>query len=521
MFIKLSHLYLKANAQQLILTLTLLGIMLACQLLYIQHGWVNNDFVLYHEAARLFSIGEWKAGFNLFKWPLYSLLIALTHQLTSLSFTAAANVLTVIFFGITSFSFLKLIQTAGGDKTAIVTGALILFGSQYIVGDVLPMLLRDPGFWGFFILSLLFLIRYCKTQSAYDAVYWQLCAITATLFRIEGFTFLVLLPLVVLLSNKATFKQRFHQYLVVNSLSLIALAFVTILISCTNLLSMKDLGRLNEVFTTNLYTELTQQLVTKAPIMAHEVLGSYLDEYAVIGLLITFAYIVLVKSISTTGIINFYLACIRRVKSQPIDKEALSIFKATAAIAIINASLIIIKVFILSSRYIVPLALVLMVIASIRLASMVEEAFKPNANSLPANRKLKWLTIVLLTIMALSLVKNLLPKSEGHSYQQDAVAWLQQANVNKQAVFYDNPRMRYYAGEDYIGRWDSDWDYLNSAINDHSIHNYHYLIFNDSNSHPERKSILKSKLPDFSEIKRFDGYRSKNAVIIFEKNLPN
>jgi hypothetical protein len=42
--------------------LTVVGVLIAMQINYIQHGWINNDSVLYFEAARLFSIGEWKAS---------------------------------------------------------------------------------------------------------------------------------------------------------------------------------------------------------------------------------------------------------------------------------------------------------------------------------------------------------------------------------------------------------------------------------------------------------------------------
>ncbi|MGZ9002091.1 MAG: hypothetical protein ACXW1T_13365, partial [Methylophilus sp.] len=92
-----------AQLQKLI---TVLGIVIACQVIYIQHGWINDDSVLYFEMARLFSLGEWKQGIALFNWPLYPALISIVHQLTHLSIQTSAQILDVIFFAITTYSFI-------------------------------------------------------------------------------------------------------------------------------------------------------------------------------------------------------------------------------------------------------------------------------------------------------------------------------------------------------------------------------------------------------------------------------
>jgi hypothetical protein len=166
--------------------LTLLGMLIACIVMYIQHGWINDDSVLYFEMARLFSIGEWKQGVSLFSWPLYAALISAVHRATSLSLQTSAQLLNVVFFGLTTFSFTRLILLAGGKKTTMIYSALLLFSSAYIVGDVLPMLLRDQGFWAMFLTSLVYFIQYYREHKIRYALLWQIFAILALLFRIDG-----------------------------------------------------------------------------------------------------------------------------------------------------------------------------------------------------------------------------------------------------------------------------------------------------------------------------------------------
>ena len=89
--------YTNLQMPRFIQILTLISLMLAYRLIDIQQGWITDDFVLYHEVSRLFSIGDIKAGLKLYNWPLYPALIAVIHKLTTLSLTASAQTLTVAF----------------------------------------------------------------------------------------------------------------------------------------------------------------------------------------------------------------------------------------------------------------------------------------------------------------------------------------------------------------------------------------------------------------------------------------
>ena len=97
--------------KNLIRLLSLLGMLLAAWAAIIQHGRISIDSVLYLETARLFSIGDWHEALALYNWPLFSLLMAAAHQLTSLSIQNSAHLLATISFGITTWSSLTLISS--------------------------------------------------------------------------------------------------------------------------------------------------------------------------------------------------------------------------------------------------------------------------------------------------------------------------------------------------------------------------------------------------------------------------
>jgi hypothetical protein len=494
--------------------IVLMSMLLAAQMQYIQHGWINPDSVHYFESARLFAAGQWKEAVQVWNWPLYPVLIAAVHKITSLGIQTSAQILNVLFFGLATFSFIQIIRLADGRQLTMAAGALILFSSQYIVGDVLEMLMRDEGFWAFYLTGLVFFIRFYQHLRLRDALLWQLCAITATLFRIEAITYLVLLPSLFLFSFNFSFKERMRCFLIAHALNIFLALCLILAIALHGDLSMKNFGRLQEVFTLNLFDELTRELFSKAAIMSNEVLGSYLEEFAVQGLLLTFLYVIFVKSISTAGLVNVVMAIFTvRNRTSFVESKAYSALSYAALISLANMALIITKVFVLSSRYVIGLAFIVMIFASFQFAKiLMSYAHQPEKSS-----KSKWLAIALVIFMLLGLVKNILPKSDGYNYMQDAVAWIKTNNQESKPVFTDESRITYYMGAPYTRRGSDNWKVVTKAINNRKILNYEYLLISHSVNHPEREKLITEQLPQFKEVKRFNSVKSKKSIVIYQK----
>jgi hypothetical protein len=308
------------------------------------------------------------------------------------------------------------------------------------------------------------------------------------------------------------FKERIRYFLISHALNIFLALALVLAIALHGDLSIKSFGRLQEVFTLNLYDTLTHKLFSKAAVMSSEVLGNYLEEFAVQGLLLTFIYVIFVKSITTAGLFNAIMA-IFTVKNRTalLESKVFNVLSAAALISLINMALIITKVFVLSSRYVVGLAFILMILAAFQFATILK------CYAERSDKKYRWLSILLIAFMSLSLVKNILPKSEGYNYMQDAASWVKTHNTENKPVFSDESRIRYYMGNAFVRNYGENWEFLIREIDNNNIQNYEYLLISHSPKHHEREKVIAEKLPQFKELKRFDSAKAKKSIVIYKK----
>jgi hypothetical protein len=173
-------------------------------------------------------------------------------------------------------------------------------------------------------------------------------------------------------------------------------------------------------------------------------------------------------------------------------------------------------VFVLYGRYVISLTFILMIFASFYLAELLTKFRNPAKLSL----KVKALSGLVLVYFVLSFMLNLLPKNNGYNYLQEAASWINKNNTLKQPVFYDNLRVRYYAGASLEGAWQQSEDILKNSIGDKSILNYHYLVISMSAKNPEPERTIKKQLPQYIEVKRFSPSNPVKSVVIYQKMSP-
>ncbi|MGZ8272064.1 MAG: hypothetical protein ACXWT5_12840, partial [Methylophilus sp.] len=412
---------------------------------------------------------------------------------------------------------------AGGHKATIACGAFLLLSSSYSVGDVLPMLLRDQGFWAMFLTSLVYFIQFCRYKKLSDALLWQVCAILAVLFRIEAITFLACLPFVLFQQQEFSAKQKITHFLKINFISLFVLIVIIGTLIIMPSVHLSDFGRLQEAVTIfpRMLTDIAQVFSAKANIMGEKVLGHYFDDYGMMGVIVALAGILIVKVIEliswpVVGI--FALSHANRhnsVQTSPMQQDTRIVFRWTSALALLNACMIIASVFALSNRYIIALGFILLIFAAFHLASLIEIIRTKSMGK----RWQKIIFFVLLALISFSAVKNLLPKQAGYTYEQDAIAYVKQLRVSNSKVFYVTPRSRYFAEAPYAGRGYDYWDYTLKAIADGSIYQYDYLVINLNidDKFPARQKVLTEKLAQYTVAKEFYGYRNKKKIMLYVK----
>jgi len=494
--------------------LTLAAALIAWRVIYIQHGWINDDSVLYFEVARLFSIGQWKEGVALYNWPMYPALITLSDKISDIGFQRSAQILNVVFFAVTTFSFISLIRLLGGSKTTILYGTGLLFSSPYIVGDILPMLLRDQGFWACFLTSIAYFIKFYRDGKSGDVLLWQVFAILAVLFRIEAAIFLACLPFVLLVEPKVKLALRVQHFFKANLLP-IALGILGMVVAILHpSIHLSDFGRLEEIFNLFDHTSLkiSQDLTIKSQVVGKQILGDFLDEYGLFGLILTLLGIVLVKSMSTVGWLSTILLVLtRKTAFSAVNSDSFRIVLWVSILALINAYVIILSTFILSGRYLIALAFMLLILAAFSMESLVKR-LKSASGYLRI-----LLVLIIVTVMSMGVLSNLASKKHGYNYEQNAVSYVKQLQPAPNNVFYVSPRARYYAGAQYAGRGYNYWEFIQHAIADGTIQQYDYLVLNMNCGHPEREKILLDALPSHRLIKEFMGFKGKKKIMIFSR----
>ena len=513
---KLKSLFTKLSENQLIGLFTVIAGVIAWRVAFIQQGWINSDTTLYFEQARLFTLGEWQTALALFKWPLYAILIAATKAITGLSIHAAAQLLNVIFYGIASYAFSKLIQLAGGDKVTMLCGNALLFSCAYISGSVLGMLLRDEGFWAFFLLSLVYFIRFLRSTQFKDAFFWQLCCIVAMLFRLEAITYLLVLPLILFTYKQHPTSQRLNLISKAYALALAAIIFSVLVALALNTINLSSFGRIEEIFVafSSGPGSMYALFLHKSNIMANAVLGNFLEDYAQAGLALTLLWIVIVKCVMSASWLPLALIASRAKQALHLPQhDAQHVLRWVAAIAFINGILIVFHSFVLSSRYIIAFGFIVLLFAAFGLAALIRQSQTKQYTGIKRLIMHTFLVLSLLIICGL-FIKNIATKRADYSYDKQAAEWMIQQAPPNSRIHFDGGTLRYYANVPWAGREDNEQ--LAGLITDLNTGSkqFDYLVMRAKANSASKRAQLRA-LKEYNEIKRFC-YKSGNCIVIFE-----
>ena len=470
-----------------ILLLTLVSICI----IFLQQGEINRDGVMYLTQSQYIVEGNWGRAMEVYNWPFFSILIAGLHQLTGLSLQYAAHTINVVLFVLASFFFIKNV-TLVSQKTNILFATLILLTSIPLMDDYLSMVLRDQGQWAGFMIGVYGYLRWIKSPQWSWAVIWQLGFIFGTLFRPECLLFNILLPFThPLFVVKAERLKCFIQSI---SIPLVGLLLLPILWFMFNIdASSIDLARLNEII-----TRPTRFLNTMLQPLAIETQNFYLKvliaDFATSFKYFFLSYVVVYKWAVGLGLLHLFLfgyALKQRLISSPYSKALAIFFALSSIITIINLY----TTFVIASRYWVMNFWVVYILAAIGLGHLwqsIQHSKHP---------KQSWMKWALVSVLAIYFLNVIIDKPEQH-YEQQAGRWVKEQQLDLNNVYFNQPRMAFYAGAlayDQVSR--------DEALNQIQ---YPYLI------------IRYKRFTEFKEIKHYRAIqyfpsREHPKVVIFQR----
>jgi hypothetical protein len=412
---------------------------------------INPDGALYVDTALRLIEGDWQGAYRLYGWPFFSALMALVSQVTGLHPEAAALTLNLLLAALLAYAFVALVEELEADRKTVWFGAFVILSLPY-VNEKRAEVIRDIGYWAFVVTSLLLFLRFGARDSLGRALAWSLSALTATLFRIEGFAALLALPWVLWLQGNWSWRRRALAFLKANALVIGLAAALPLLIAVDPEIA-KYSGRLLEPLhrLERFWIELSGGLEHKADLLRSQVFDVTTGPYAhyagksaltvLVGGLVT---IIVIKAAKVITPLYWLLPMFRRFRYRlhfaPIAVHAL------AGLFLINLSLIlafVVDSFYLSSRYVVPLALTLLPMIPFVLAA-VHDRWRELAQA-PWRRK--WVFPLIALGLLATLLDGVIVTSPPKTYIKQAGLWLREQVPTDQRVYTNSSLVHYYSGQ--------------------------------------------------------------------------
>lgn len=316
---------------------------------------VNNDGAFYLFVSDLITQGEWQAAFRFYRWPFLPILISYTSQATGLIPEYAAYLLSTLFYVLLVVTFISFIRQLGGDCRTQLLAAIVILTLPYL-NESRSEILRDHGYWFFYLLSLRFLFKQFQTPHLKWGLAWNAAILTSCLFRMEGFVMMVLLPFILLLKQETTLKQRFASFVQANWISLSLLVIGLILLPFAG----DSLGRLAD-FTSRLtqfWNAITVGLAQKAEVIRADVLPPLSESFAMWSVVAILALITIVKTLTVMTSLHGVMLLLPRLYSAVVLPKGFRAF--VVWVVIINLQVLLIfltPMFFLQARYTMPLVL--------------------------------------------------------------------------------------------------------------------------------------------------------------------
>lgn len=155
---------------------------------------INNDGITYLAMSELFLSGDWETARSYYSWPFYPLLIAGVSKLLSIDVTLAAHSLNTLMATSLTLAFVAIVDelSEGSQRTLIIAALIVLFFPS--ITKYRAYIIRDFGYLSFYLWSLFFVLRFCRTKTKTDLIGWFCTALASCVFRFEGIILMFVVP---------------------------------------------------------------------------------------------------------------------------------------------------------------------------------------------------------------------------------------------------------------------------------------------------------------------------------------
>lgn len=471
---------------------------------------INNDGTQYVRAATHFAAGEWQKGFDLYKWPFYSILSGIVARLSGVTPAQSAYGVNAVLYVLLIWGFLALLRVLGGDRRLLMLGAAVVLLHPSL-NEYRSFIIRDVGFWALYVWSLAYLFDYLLSEKKRSLALWGVAMALAALFRVEGIAFLVLVP-PCLLACRTTGAVRW------TTMALAAGAGVALVASFVlwqHVLETPDevmavAARLQAGWA-NVGGEIHERLES----LEREFPGHLSAVVPVVVFLSTVGWIVLVKAVRALSTMYTLVAGYSLAAGEPSGNPRLAVY--WWILILINLGYLLgftLINFFLTDRYPFALGLTLLAWVPFGLRRLWRERL-----AVGRGRLRRWLAPA-MTVLIVWAGGNGLAIGTNKQYLEAAGVWLG-SNMPPGSKLYSNERrVIYYAGADSAFRSGASysWDEVLKQIWSGRWRLYDYLALEISHNDPDRVQYVEYKL-NRAPIKVFEN-EDGDQVLIFRGRRP-
>lgn len=399
---------------------------------------INPDAICYLQSAETMKMGLMTAMHlcDQAKWPLYSALVYIVMGVTKLSSVYAAYLLNSIFSLISVVTFIGIFQFFKVPIRLLWFAALVILLAPEF-NSVRVYIVRDHGFWAFYLVSIFFLLNYFQKPRWHVAIAWNLSIIVATLFRIEGLLFFLFMPFIAWFDCSKKLITRFKAFLQLNTVILVGLIGLAVCFWFYSKQITDGLGRVDEVEFQILhgFEMMTSHFHSNAAALGQYVLSQYAagDAAWILFLMLCVWYVALAASnVSVVYAVLVVYAWCKKLLS--VDSSSKLVLWSYVFFNVFITAIFLVENMFLSKRYLLALSLVLMIWVPFAINDFAEGWRK---------HKLPFILVMIFVFgAALGGIFNF-----GHSkaYIQEAGTWLAEHTPENAAIYSNDYQVMFYS----------------------------------------------------------------------------
>lgn len=468
----------------------------------VRESVINPDAICYVTSAETIGTAGIAAAAKLCdqsKWVFFSILIYGVSAITHLSSVASAYLLDSLFSLISVVTFIYIVRLLDGSlRTLWFAAFVILLAHDF--DSVREYIIRDHGFWAFYLVSVASLLKFFRLLEWRYALLWSWSIALATLFRIEGALFLLLMPFCVFFL-KQDVKTRLKGFIQLNFLTVFIAAG---LIFCVSHFSQHDTSHLSRLVELqykllHVWGMLTANFHAAAIGLAQHVLNQDAAKDANFVLFILLVVWYAVSVISSLSVIYAGLVAYAMWRRVPtLDVPARFVIWGYIVINLGITIIFIAENMFISKRYLIALTLLFLLWVPFALEVLIQQR--------TAMRK--WILPVVFSLVIISSLGGIFDFGYSKTYIRQAGQWLSD-NIPTNALIFSNDEQVMYYSKHYGNTIFNQPHKLTALLQD-KWKTYDYLVFREGKNESEMNVIIQMKL---SPVKTFLNKRGDRVII--------